>query len=109
MRVKIDTFHANEPVATLKYDDTEFELSYTLVHLLHGWVASGSHGTFDVHTSGRMCDALLWMLNQMGDAASPVSDESRAFYEGHGIRTTPRALSEYMAFADELAAEPVTR
>jgi hypothetical protein len=79
-----------EPVATLRYGDMAFEIPYTLMGWLHGWVVMGGVGTYASEEAlTNVQDALENMRTQMGFDASPLSQETIDFYTAHNIPFGP--------------------
>jgi hypothetical protein len=70
-----------EPKALLLYGDTSFEIPYTLMHHLAGWLCVGCFGDVSMNDGGkRTIKALDFLASQMAWDANPPSKEDVEFY-----------------------------
>jgi len=75
----------DEPQATLTYGGHTFEIPYTLMHLMCGWIAIGRSGARFPKDADALLSAVEYLASVMGYDANPLTDEQLAFYRGHNI------------------------
>ena len=70
-----------EPKALLVYGDTSFEIPYTLMHNLAGWVCVGAFDCHGMNTgTERTITALKFLADQMAHDANPPRKKDVEFY-----------------------------
>lgn len=81
----LDPGARKEPFAVLTYGNVAFEIPYTLMRLLSGWVAIGKSGAGDTvyFSGGKLQVALDYLSSAMAYDANPPTQEELFFYRNH--------------------------
>ena len=76
-----------EPFCELRYGDVVFEIPYTLVHYMTGWLVCGMKGScVPVDKAyGDVRQAFDYLERAMSYDSATWTEEQKAFYKKHGI------------------------
>ncbi len=75
-----------ELCAELKYGEDVFEIPYSLINYMTGWLSVGMH---DSHAPVKACKDILntfrYLDSAMGYDSNPPTDDEKKFYKDHSI------------------------